>query len=303
MLLYFLLCTSCSFDLFTFCPNPLELMAKNPYTLPLAQQVFGIPSQMLHYISQSRYGGNPEELRFGNKWRQYLLFWPNANPKIIRKSVVVFYHGGAWRIGAPALFPTVASFFLQAGFPVIMPAYRLAPWFSHPHMREDLDLAMQCILPLLEKHGLGERQLIIGGHSAGATLAAHLAFDVPALQALGLSPDRISGYLSIAGPLDLDQMPRFNAVRQYAGDKPGSQAFYEANPIHHLSGTEKIPALFIHGKLDAIVPIESAASFYQHYAGPSTWIEMPNGTHLGSLRFTTTDTETGASILDWLSDK
>jgi len=278
-------------------------MTKNPYTLPLAQQVFGIPSQMLHYLTQPRYGGSPEHLRFWNKWRQYLLFWPNANPKITRKSVVVFYHGGAWRVGAPGMFPTVASFFLKAGFPIVMPAYRLAPWFSHTHMREDLNLAMQCILPLLARHGLEQRQLLFGGHSAGATLAAHLAFNVPVLTQLGLSQDQISGYISIAGPLDLEQMPRFNAVRQYAGGKPGSQAFYDANPLHQLTGTEKIPALFIHGKLDEIVPIQSAFSFYQQYAGPSTWIEMPTGTHLGSLRFTTTDTETGASILDWLSDK
>jgi acetyl esterase/lipase len=278
-------------------------MTKNPYTLPLAQQVFGIPAQMLHYLTQPRYGGSPEYLRFGNKWRQYLLFWPNANPKIARKSVVVFYHGGAWRVGTPGMFPTVASFFLKAGFPIIMPAYRLAPWYAHPHMSDDLDLAMRLILPLLDQHGLGQRQLLIGGHSAGATLAAHIAFDVPRLTRLGISQDRISGYLSIAGPLDLDQMPRFNAVRQYAGGKPGTQAFFDANPIHHLSGTEKIPALFIHGKLDEIVPIQSAATFHQQYAGPSTWIEMPTGTHLGSLRFTTTDTQTGATLLDWLSDK
>lgn len=278
-------------------------MTKNPYTPALAYQLLEIPIQLIQHLALERYPEAPQTHRFGDNKRQYLLFWPKANPQTPRKSVVIFYHGGAWITGAPALLPTLATFFLQAGFPVIKPAYRLSPRFAYPDMRADLNSAMVEILPLLDQHGLGDHQLLLGGMSAGANLAAHLTFDVEALAALGLSQDRISGFLSIGGPLDLTKMPHFKPVHWFAGGKHGSDSFQLANPIRHLSGQEKIPALFMHGTADRIVPIESAAAFAAQYAGPSTWIEMPKQTHIGSVGFLADHSQYAEDLLQWLSDK
>ncbi|MEO6039413.1 MAG: alpha/beta hydrolase fold domain-containing protein, partial [Saprospiraceae bacterium] len=186
---------------------------------------------------------------------------------------------------------------------VVMPAYRLVPWAWHEQMREDVGLALQTTLELLRKKDLGQKKILIGGMSAGATLAAHLAFDRPALEQLGLTQALFSGFMSFAGPLDLAQMPPFGAVRRYAGGRPGSAEFEAANPVTYLQGDERIPALLTHGTVDAIVPFACSESFFRQYSGPKTLRPLPGRTHLDALRFATDDTETARWLQEWLADK
>ncbi len=279
------------------------MSGKNPYTLSLARQLTEIPFELLHHLRASKPLARPEKHRFGSAWRQYLLMWLPPADVPERQSVVVLYHGGGWRVGWPGLHPTLAEFFLREGFPVVMPAYRLAPFVWHKQMREDLNLALLKTLHLLKERGFGNKKLILGGASAGATLAAHLTFDRGALGKMGIEQDLISGFLSIAGPLDLDQMPDFRAVRNYAGGKPGSERFRAANPVNHLLADEQIPTLLLHGTADAIVPFSSSESFFQRYLGPKLLHPMPGTTHLRSLRFATDDVAAAEVLKQWLADK
>ncbi len=276
---------------------------KNPYTLALARQLGEIPFQLAHHLRASKPVAKPEKHRFGPAWRQYLLLWLPPAEIPLRDSVAMLFHGGGWRVGWPDLHPTVAEFFLREGFPVVMPAYRLAPFAWHKQMREDLSLALSLTLKLLKEKNLENKKLLVGGMSAGATLAAHLVYDQPELEKLNLKQDIFSGFISFAGPLDLDRMPNFRAVRNYAGGKPGSDAFRAANPVLHLSGKEKIPALLTHGTADAIVPIACSESFFQKYAGPKMLHPLLNKTHLDSLRFATDDWATATLLRQWLREK
>jgi len=276
---------------------------KNPYTLALAGQLAEIPFQLAHHIRASKPLTRPEKHLFGSKWRQYLLYWPPPQEVAGKNSVVVLYHGGGWRVGWPGLSPTLAEFFLREGFPVVMPAYRLAPFASHRHMREDLNLALDYTLNLLKEKGLENKKLLVGGISAGGTLAAHMVFDRKTLSSLGVNQDLFSGFISFAGPLDLDVMPDFRAVRNYAGGKPGSPAFQAANPVRYLEGDERIPSLFIHGTTDAIVPFACSESFFEKYAGTKTLLPLPGKTHLDVMRFATDDLATAEILRDWLKEK
>lgn len=276
------------------------LSNRNPYTLALAGQLAEIPFQIAHHLRLSKPLSRPEKHLFGSKWRQYLLFWPPAEGIASKNSVVVLYHGGGWRVGWPGLHPTLAEFFLREGFPVVMPAYRLAPFASHRHMREDLNLALVYTLQLLQERDLENKKLLVGGISAGGTLAAHLVFDRETLEDLDVRQDMFSGFISFAGPLDLYRMPPFGAVSRYAGGKPGSQAFNTANPVRHLSGDEQVPALLIHGTTDAIVPFGCSESFFEKYAGPKMLHPLPGKTHLDVMRFATDDIDTAGLLREWL---
>lgn len=279
------------------------MSGKNPYTLALAGQLAEIPFQIVHHLRASQPLVRPEKHRFGPAWRQYLLWWMPPDDIPQRDSVVMLWHGGGWRVGWPGLHPTLAEFFLRQGFPVVMPAYRLAPFAWHKQMREDLDLALDLTLKLLKKKNLENKRLLVGGMSAGGTLAAHLVFDRAALEQSGLAQDIFSGFISFAGPLDLDVMPDFRAVRMYAGGKPGSAAWATANPIRHLAPDDTIPSLLIHGTTDAIVPFACSESFYERYAGPKMLHPLPGKTHLDSMRFATDDVVTAELLREWLKDK
>jgi len=280
------------------------MTAKSPYTFALAGQLVEIPLQMLHHFRRSQPLCKPEKHRFGPAWRQYLLWWmPPANIPL-RKSVVMFYHGGGWRVGSPGMHPTVTEFFLRQGFPVVMPAYRLAPRAWHRHMREDLSLALLTTLRLIQEKNLGDQKILVAGMSAGSTLAAHLAFDRTELARLGLSQDVFSGFMSFAGPLDLNAIPPFRPVRNYAGAQPGTAEFQLANPIHHLLPDDRLPIFLSHGSTDAIVPFAASQSFSQRYTGPKVLHVLPAGkTHLDSLRFATDDEATAVILKQWLADK
>lgn len=279
------------------------MSGKNPYTLALAGQLAEIPFQLVHHLRASKPLVRPEKHRFGPAWRQYLLLWlpPEDIPQ--KNSAVMLWHGGGWRVGWPGLHPTLEEFFLREGFPVVMPAYRLAPFAWHKHMREDLNLALDLTLTLLKERNLGDKKLLVGGISAGGTLAAHLVFDRDELKKQGLAQDIFSGFISFAGPLDLDRMPHFRAVRNYAGGKPGSMAWHTANPVRYLMAGETIPTLLIHGTTDAIVPFACSSSFYERYTGPKILHSLPGKTHLDSMRFATDDAATAELLHDWLKDK
>ncbi len=276
---------------------------KNPYTLALAGQLVEIPFQIVHHLRASRPLARPERHRFGTAWRQYLLFWMPPEDIVRKNSVVMLWHGGGWRVGWPGLHPTVAEFFLREGFPVVMPAYRLAPFAWHKHMREDLTLTLLKTMELLKERDLSDKKLLVGGASAGGTLAAHLVYDRAVLKSAGFGQDIFSGFLSFAGPLDLDRMPNFRAVRQYAGGKPGSAAFQTANPVRYLSADENIPALLMHSRTDAIVPYACSESFFEQYTGPKLLHLLPGKTHLDSMRFATDDYTTADLLRKWLVDK
>ncbi len=266
----------------------------------LAKQIAAVPFHFVHHQWKHEAVSKPEKHKFGTHSRQYLMFWlpPKGVPE--RNSVVVFYHGGGWRLGWPDQFPTVADWFLRRGYPVVMPAYRLLPRYHFPNMREDLNLAMGKILELMDIHGLAQKKLLIAGMSAGATLAAHLIFNRLELVQFSKTSASFSGFLSFGGPLDLSQMPNVAQVRNFAGGTFNSEAFKKANPMTWLEKEERIPALFVHGTDDAIVPFASSAHFYQAYLGPKTLHPIPDGSHLDSLRFALDDWQTAEVVEQWL---
>jgi len=268
----------------------------------LARQVAAIPFHFVRHQWKGIAASKPEKHSFGPHTRQYLMLWLPAKGLPVQHSVVVFYHGGGWRLGWPDQFPTVAEWFLRRGFPVVMPAYRLSPRFAYPAMREDLNLALEKTTELMQANGLSQKKLLVGGMSAGATLAAHLAFNREDLADMGFTQDVFSGLIAFGGPMDLDKLPNLKPLRGFTGGPPGSKAFQSANPTTWLSDSEHLPVLLVHGTADAIVPFSSSVSFFEKYSGPKTLYPIPGGSHLDSLGFALSDLKTAAVVEQWLNE-
>lgn len=268
--------------------------------LALAKQVMAIPYHFVRHQWAHYPVSKPEKYSFGPHPRQHLLFWnpPKGAPE--KQSIIVFYHGGGWRLGWPDQFPTIADWFLRLGYPVVMPAYRLSPKFAYPDMREDMNLAISQTIDLIASKRMPQTKILSAGMSAGATLAAHLAFNRSELTQLGLSQALFSGFLSIAGPLDLETLPDVAALRGFTRGRPGTSAFKMANPIHLIHESDTMPILLLHGNDDAIVPHSSSERFFQRYPGPKSLHLIPGGSHLDSLNFVIGDHSVARLIQDWL---
>lgn len=86
---------------------------------------------------------------------------------------LVFFHGGGWVIGSRRGYDHVARFLAErTGCPVLSVGYRLAPENPFPAAVDDALAAFDDIVARAAELGLDAGRIVVGGDSAGATLAA-----------------------------------------------------------------------------------------------------------------------------------
>jgi acetyl esterase/lipase len=91
-------------------------------------------------------------------------------------SVIVYYHGGGWVIGALDEFDTMARQLAnRTGAVVALVDYRLAPEHRYPTAAEDAWAALTWIEENLPERAEARLPLVVAGDSAGGNLAAIVA--------------------------------------------------------------------------------------------------------------------------------
>jgi len=138
--------------------------------------------------------------------------------------VFFFIHGGAWQMGDRTQHFPVGNRFAKDGFVTVLPSYRLAPKSPHPAQIEDCAAALAWTVREIGKYGGDTNRIFIGGHSAGAHLAALLALDDQQLARYELSTKLVKGVIGLSGVYDLNLIGesmssvfgRDRAVRQAA---------------------------------------------------------------------------------------
>jgi acetyl esterase/lipase len=155
--------------------------------------------------------------------------------------VVVFFYGRGWREAAKADFEFVAAALTRAGIVVLIPDYRAYPEVVFPAFVEDGAGAVAWAAENIPGVANGERRLFLMGHSAGAQIAALLAFDE---RYLGAAPPPIAGFIGLSGPYDFLPLEPGYMEKVFPEDtRPLSQ------PIEFVSA--RAPrTLLIHGTSD-----------------------------------------------------
>ncbi len=241
-------------------------------------------------------------LRYGRHPRQYMLVLRPQNPAVASR-VLLFFHGGAWRLGRPEYFRAYARPFLDRGFTVVMPSVRRTPRYSYPAIREDLS----SLLKRLDESGLknGNDQIVIGGMSSGANLAALTLFNREELHRAGWSASDFAGALFLGAPLDLDAMPDSEPLFTFSGPRHSPQ-FRHANPASYLEEPPQRPwpVLCIHGSHDGLVPQKASARFIEQlqekHQGAVEYHVLDRGTHLDAVSWVYQDNTIRQTILNWI---
>ena len=159
-------------------------------------------------IATSRSGYETvETVRYGSDPRQAFDLYRPAAPRAGAPTVAFFY-GGNWSSGARGDYRFVAQALASEGFPVAVVDYRLYPQVVFPAFVED---GARAVAALAERSPGG---IALMGHSAGAQIAALLAYDERYLARAGLRRCRIRGFVGLSGPYDFLPLtqPRFKAV-------------------------------------------------------------------------------------------
>jgi arylformamidase len=120
--------------------------------------------------------------------------------------VLTFVHGGGLNSGDKRLrvcgsdvYGNIGRFYAAQGIGVAVINYRLQPRVNWRAQAEDVAHALAWVSSHVGTYGGNSKQLFVGGHSAGAHLAARVALDPNPLASLGLSPALLSGVILVSG--------------------------------------------------------------------------------------------------------
>ncbi len=218
------------------------------------------------------------------------LYQPPAGTH--RRRALLFVHGGGWSTGSRADYEALARNLAGLGYTGLSVDYRLAPAAHHPAPLEDLKCALRWLRSQALAWDVDEHKVAVIGGSAGAHLAALLAFtpDDPRFEGRGLPREgstRVAAAVLHGGPHDLSALasagPEARATVQalLGTSAPTNNQLLEASPIHYVRHGA-VPSLILHGELDPVVPVDQAyrlAAAGVQVNAPGRLIVIPGAGH------------------------
>ncbi len=182
-----------------------------------------------------------------------------------RHPVIVFLHGGGWRIGSKSEVQPYVPLLNTAGYAVASVDYRLSGHGRFPTQIFDCKTAVRWVRENAAQYGLDPARIGVLGYSAGGHLAALLGTSegVKALEdrtegSAGAS-SRVQAVCSVSGPVDLTLPPR-SLVGKYSIDgllggtaKEQPERARSGNPARYAT-PDDAPTLLIYGDKDTLVP-------------------------------------------------
>ena len=168
------------------------------------------------------------------------------------KPIIVFWYGGGFEQGGKSQYRFVGAALAKAGYVTVLPDYRLYPEAKFPLFVQDGAAALAWVASHAREIGGDPKRLYVAGHSAGAYIAAMLAFDRAQLERVGLPPDTVRGFIGLSGPYALTPN---DATLNAIFTTPFSLADWQ--PVQRARAGAP-PALLIHGEADDVVDVRHA---------------------------------------------
>jgi len=122
------------------------------------------------------------------------------SPPNARSLPVVFWiHGGGWQAGDKSDVKLKPQWFMDKGCVFVSTNYRLLPDVDMGTLIRDVAKAFGWIYQHIAEYGGDPKRVLVGGHSAGAQLAAIICTDERYLKAEGVPFDGLIGCVPVDG--------------------------------------------------------------------------------------------------------
>ncbi|PPU00611.1 alpha/beta hydrolase [Xanthomonas arboricola] len=193
--------------------------------------------------------------------------------------VVVFFYGGTWKRGARANYRWLGRSLAREGMVVMVADYRKYPQVRLDGFMTDAAQATAWSHQHARIYGGDPARLAVMGHSAGAHIAGLLATDRRWLQAQGMQPRQLCGFVGLAGPYDFSPMTDPELIQVFGTSSAEQEA---SQPIRHVDGDEP-PMLLLHGDADHVVEPRNStvlAAAEQQVGGQAHSIFYPGMGHM-----------------------
>jgi acetyl esterase/lipase len=206
---------------------------------------------LLNLADRAAWGGDSHSVErniaYGSLPRQRLNIWkPTGNSA--DAPVLVFFYGGSWNSGERDLYDFAGRAFASQGFVTVIPDYRLVPEVRFPAFVKDAAAAVAWTRANIARHGGNPGSIAIAGHSAGAHIAAMVAFDRQWLAKTGAPDGTIRAFVGLSGPYDFLPFTS-DASKAAFGHEPDPRV---TQPIA-FAHADAPPALLLTGSVDTTV--------------------------------------------------
>jgi acetyl esterase/lipase len=122
-----------------------------------------------------------------------------ASPSAKNAPVVFWIHGGGWQGGDKTDVAEKPRFFVDRGFIFVSVNYRLLPKVEMIDIFHDVAKAFRWVHDHVAEYGGDAKRVLVGGHSAGAQLAALICTDDRYLKAEGIEFTDLIGCVPVDG--------------------------------------------------------------------------------------------------------
>jgi acetyl esterase/lipase len=221
------------------------------------------------------------------------------------RPVLVWFHGGAWKMGNRKAIERIAAEQLARGYVLVSVSYSLSDVAQWPVQCHEAKAAVRYLRANAGQLGLDPQRMIAAGMSAGAHMACMLGVSAQHTHLNGQLGDhleqsnQVQGVLALYPPTDFLSVPEdFDGLLDYyAQDSPITELLGEsiatapeksdlASPLKLLNG-DCPPVFLLHGDADPIVPIEQSEIMYDALlasGADAQFMRLPGYTH-GDYRF------------------
>ncbi len=219
-------------------------------------------------------------ISYGPQARQKLdVYKPHAVDGA--KPVVVFFYGGSWKRGKRENYRFAGQAFASRGYVTVVPDYRTYPEVRFPAFVQDAAAAVAWVRKNISKFGGDPNRIVVAGHSAGAHIAALLAYDKRYLAEAEVPMASIAALVGLAGPYYFDPLKYVSLRGVFETVKHPD----EARPITFVRPGQA-PSLLIHGRDDTTVWPENSTELTQKLKAarvPVRHVELEDVGHIGIL--------------------
>ena len=209
--------------------------------------------------------------------------------------VILWIHGGGWQVGDKsdvALKPKVLT---ERGFVFVATNYRLLPDVTMDVLTRDVAASLGWVHRNIARYGGDPQRIFVGGHSAGAQLAALICTDDRYLKEQNVSFDVLKGCVPVDG--DTYDIPKIIMTaehrqtlyggkmftfghRQKFGNDPEKHIDFSA--VSHVTKGKKIPPfllLYFPGNPDTRAQARRLQSVLKDSEIPATAYGKRNSNH------------------------
>ncbi|PSR17654.1 esterase [filamentous cyanobacterium CCP3] len=206
-------------------------------------------------------------------------------------TLVVIY-GGAWQGGSPDSHETFSRYIAAQGYAVVAIDYRHAPQYPFPAQLEDVRAALTYLKTHGVELGVDLSRLALMGRSAGAQLAAIVAYEQPPILP-------IRAVINYYGPVNLttgydnppipDPIDTRAVLRAFLGGTPDQEPslYRRASPINYVRPGLP-PTLLVYAGRDHVVEAKYGNQLYrqlQTAGNRAVWLEIPWSEHAFDILF------------------